>query len=115
MISRRQEIFPPSIEHLQMFFLHGLCRHFFLICQISHNRVSLCKQFFSDAPLGQTIFQQFFSCRQFFSQSRYPPPRENNGPFLMVTEFEVHTALDGPQIYQSNREFQSGYTIGNYF
>ena len=28
----------------------------------------------------------------------------------MATEFEVHTASDGPRINQSNREFQSCYT-----
>ena len=29
----------------------------------------------------------------------------------MVAEFEVYTALDGPRIDQSNREFQSCYKI----
>ena len=49
MISRRQEIF-CTIDY-----------NFFLIPQISHNRGSLCRQFFSDAPLRQTIYFINFS------------------------------------------------------
>ena len=48
--------------------------NFFLIPQISHNRGGLCRQFFVRCTSGpDNLFQQFFSCRQFFSRSRYPP------------------------------------------
>ena len=76
MISRRKESLPPSIQHLQVFFLHSGCAdNFFKIPQILHNILGgLCRQFFSRCTSGADNFFQFFSCscRQFFSQSRYP-------------------------------------------
>ena len=45
----------------------------FLIPQISHNRGSLCRQFFSDAHLGQTIyFSNFCHTDNFFPNHDTP-------------------------------------------
>ena len=52
--------FPLSTERLQIFSSTYCADNFLKISQISHNRVGLCRQFFSDAPLWQTIY--FSNC-----------------------------------------------------
>ena len=77
MISRRQEIF---FHHLL-----SACKFFCL--QILHNIGGLCRQFFFRCTYGaDNLFQHVFSCRQFFSQSRYPPGKDN-GPSLKGQKF----------------------------
>ena len=83
MISRRQEFF----------FHHRLsaCKFF--------PPLWLCKQFFLDAPLGQTIYFSIFShADNFFSQSRYPPRGGNNGPSLsdvdLITQIRIIVASE---------------------
>ena len=74
----------PSIERLQIFFLHSLCRYFFLkFLRFPITGLASVDNFFSDAPLGQTIyFSNFSHADNFFSQSRYLPGK-NNGPSLI--------------------------------
>ena len=61
--------FLPSTERLQIFFPPLTVQIIFLkIPQISYNRGGLCRQFFSDTPLGQTIyFSNFSHSDNFFS------------------------------------------------
>ena len=78
--------FLPSIERLQIFFLHSLCRQFFFkFPKFPITGVASADNFFSDAPLVQTIYFSYFShADNFFSQLRYPPPQgKNNGPSLI--------------------------------
>ena len=75
MISRRAgNFFPPSTEHLQIFSCTDCADNFFLIPQISHNRGSICRRFFSDAPLRQTIYFINFSHVDNFFPIMIPPP-----------------------------------------
>ena len=88
MISRRKESFSTSIEHLQVFFLHSGCAdNFFKIPKILHNILGgLCRQFFSDAPLGQTIFSIFFMSHADNFFPNHDTPREKNGSSLMLAD-----------------------------
>ena len=84
MISRRQEFF----------FHHRLsaCKFF--------PPLWLCKQFFLDAPLGQTIYFSIFShADNFFFPITIPPPRGgNNGPSLsdvdLITQMRIIVASE---------------------
>ena len=80
MTSSRQEIFPPSIEHLQFFSSTDCAEIIFLIPKISHNRGSLSDNFFSDAPLEQSIYFSNFSHADNFFPITTPPEGKNNGP-----------------------------------
>ena len=82
MISKRQEIFfYHRLSTCKLFSSTDCTDNFFKIPQILHNRGSLCRQLFSDAPLGQTIYFSNFS----HADSFFPitiPPGENNGSSL---------------------------------
>ena len=78
MISRRQEIF--STRTCKFFSSIDCADNFFKFPK-SRNMGSLCRQFFSDAPLGQTIyFSNFCHADKFFPN--HDTPEEHNGPFL---------------------------------
>ena len=64
--------------------------NFLKIPQISHNRGGLCRQFFSDAPLGQTIYFSNFSHADNFFPIMIPPLGKNNGPSLRGNLYSVH-------------------------
>ena len=80
-----RKFFQPSIECWQLFPSTPAVQTIFLKFPISHNIGGLCRQFFQIHLWGRQFISAFFSCRQLFSQSQYPPPppRENNGPSLM--------------------------------
>ena len=85
---RRQEIFCYHRLNACKFFSSTHCAdNFFSIHQIFHNRGGLCRQFFSDASLVQTIYLSNFSHADNFFLNHDTPPG-NNGSSVMY-EFTV--------------------------
>ena len=74
--------FCRRLSACNFFFSTHCADNFFSIPQISHSRGGLCRQFFSDAPLGQTIYFSNFSHADNFFPNHDTPQGKNNGPSL---------------------------------
>ena len=92
--------FLPSIEHLQIFFLNSLCRHFFKFPKFPISGVASADNFFQMHLWGRQFILTIFLMQTIFPQSRTPPPGGNNGPSLTKACFFVRCPISATKCLQ---------------